>query len=148
MQSLLLPCHISLNPLLHFLHHIQIPANSTENNTASSKNKRWLKKITRMPDKRSVFCRAPSHSRILNQPSSLWGCCDIVPGFTVMTLIALKSTELLLSGTVGILSIEQMIQDLQMLKKARQNTYHTCHSSTGCWLLWQSTEVKKKRRQI
>lgn len=75
-------------------------------------------KRRRMSDKMSVFCSAPSHTLTLlsrNQPPSLRCCCDTVPGFTVITLLPLKSTESLLWGSVGTLSIEQVVQELKKL---------------------------------
>lgn len=75
-------------------------------------------KRRQMSDKMSVFCSAPSHTLTLlsrNQPPSLRCCRDTVPGFTVITLLPLKSTESLLWGSVGTLWIEQVVQELKKL---------------------------------
>lgn len=50
----------------------------------------------------------------LNRPSSLRGCCDTMPGIT--DTITNKSAELLLSRTTGIISIEQIVQELEMFE--------------------------------
>lgn len=77
------------------------------NNTGHSKNN-----VTKNP--KSVSS--------VNKPLSSWGCCDAMTGITVLTLISLKSAELLLSGSIGIIFVRivQMVQEFwefRMFKK-------------------------------